>query len=129
MIHSLIDTVAKNGIVLLNISPKADGVIPEDQRAVLAELGDWLDRFGEAIYETRPWLTYGEGPTKEPEGGFQDAGEFLRLAYSAADVRYTPSKDGKTIYAILLGWPGGGRRSPSSHSPRANRGPAWPWRT
>jgi alpha-L-fucosidase len=108
VIHSLIDTVAKNGIVLLNISPKADGVIPDDQRAVLAELGDWLDRFGEAIYETRPWLTYGEGPTKEPEGGFQDAGQFLRLAYSAADVRYTRSKDGRTIYAILLGWPGAG---------------------
>ena len=108
VIHSLIDTVAKNGIVLLNISPMADGVIPDDQRAVLAELGDWLDQFGAAIYETRPWLTYGEGPTKEPEGGFQDAGEFLRLAYSAADVRYTRSKDGRTIYAILLGWPGAG---------------------
>ncbi len=106
VLHSVIDTVAKNGIVLLNISPKADGEIPADQRQVLKELGAWLGSHGEAIYGTRPWLTYGEGPTKEPEGGFRDERKFLELAYSAADVRYTRSKDGKTIYAILLGAPG-----------------------
>jgi alpha-L-fucosidase len=109
VIHSLIDTVAKNGVVLLNISPKADGVIPDDQQQVLKELGQWLDRFGAAIYQTRPWLTYGEGPTREPEGGFSASGRFLQLAYSAGDVRYTRSKDGKTVYAIVMGWPGAGK--------------------
>ncbi|QDV61902.1 alpha-L-fucosidase [Crateriforma conspicua] len=105
VVHALVDTVAKNGIVLLNISPMANGRIPDDQRQVLAELGEWMNVNGEAIYATRPWKAYGEGPTVEPEGGFKKHGEFLKLEYSAADVRYTQSKDGTTVYAITLGWP------------------------
>lgn len=105
VVHALVDTVSKNGVVLLNISPKADGTIPADQQQVLLELGDWMQINGEGIYATRPWETYGEGPTKEPEGGFSEAGKFLQLHYSAKDIRYTQSKDGKTLYAICLGWP------------------------
>jgi len=66
----------------------------------------WLGKYGEAIYETRPWYTFGEGPTKEPEGHFQNRQGFLKLKYSWKDVRYT-TKD-KIIYATLLGWPGEG---------------------
>jgi len=106
VIHALIDTVAKNGVVLLNISPMADGTIPDDQRKVLLELGDWLNLNGEAIYGTRPWQTFGEGPTVEPEGGFRDHGKFLKLEYSEKDIRYTQSKGGGTVYAFTLGWPG-----------------------
>ena len=69
-------------------------------------MGNWLDRFGEAIFDTRPWYTYGEGPVKEPEGHFRNREEFLNLAYSWKDVRYTTRGD--TIYATLLGWPGPG---------------------
>ena len=105
VIHALIDTVSKNGVVLLNISPMADGTIPEDQRKVLLELGDWLQKNGESIYETRPWVTFGEGPTKEPKGGFGARHEFLNLKYSDRDIRYTSSKDGKTLYAIQMGLP------------------------
>ena len=75
IIHALADTVAKNGIVLLNISPMADGSIPEDQRETLHGIGEWMKVNGEAIYATRPWMTFGEGPTKEPAGGFSDAQE------------------------------------------------------
>jgi len=106
VIHALADTVAKNGIVLLNISPMADGTIPEDQKNVLLELGDWMKVNGEAIYATRPWQTFGEGPTVEPEGGFSEHGKFLKLEYSEKDIRYTQSKDGRTVYAMTLGWPG-----------------------
>lgn len=102
VLHSLIDIVSKNGQLLLNISPKADGTIPENQRDVLLEIGEWLDINGEAIYGTRPWQIYGEGPTKLKEGpfeGFTDAG-----AYTYEDIRYT--QKGNNIYAIVLGWPG-----------------------
>lgn len=105
LVHGLIDAVSKNGVVLLNISPKADGSIPQDQRALLMGLGDWLRTNGEAIYSTRPWTIAAEGPTAEPAGGFEDHKKFLELEYSAADIRYTVSKDGKTVYAMTLGRP------------------------
>jgi alpha-L-fucosidase len=105
VLHVLIDIVSKNGQLLLNISPKADGTIPEDQRQVLLGIGAWLDRFGEAIYNTRPWVVSGEGPTTLAKGGgFADAAG--KLHYTPQDIRYTRSKDGKALYAIIMGWPG-----------------------
>lgn len=104
VIHALADTVSKNGVVLLNISPRADGIIPDDQREVLLEIGAWLDINGEAIYATRPWITYGEGPMREPEGGFEAHNEFLKLEYGPADIRFTQAKNREVLYAISLGW-------------------------
>lgn len=103
LLHVLIDIVSKNGVLLLNISPKADGTIPEEQQNVLLQMGEWLEKYGEAIYTTMPWYTYGEGPTKEPEGGFKQHQEFLKIEYSDKDIRYTTK--GNTIYALQLGWP------------------------
>jgi len=106
ILHILIDIVSKNGVLLLNVSPRADGVIPEEQQRVLLELGEWLSSYGEAIYGTRPWHTYGEGPTKEPESESGNRDAFLKLRYSKADFRYTQS--GSTIYAVQLGAPSPG---------------------
>jgi alpha-L-fucosidase len=105
LLHVLIDIVSKNGVLMLNISPKADGTIPENQKDVLLGIGKWLDQYGEAIYGTRPWYTYGEGPTREPEGHFRHHEEFLKIVYSSEDIRYT-TKD-NIIYALILGWPEG----------------------
>lgn len=102
VLHSLIDIVSKNGQLLLNISPMADGTIPENQKQVLLDIGDWLEINGEAIYGSRPWKVYGEGPTQLQEGQF--GGVTDADGFTAEDVRYT--RRGDIIYAIILGWPG-----------------------
>jgi len=105
ILHSLIDIVAKNGVYMLNIGPRADGTIPQDQVDILLDIGDWLDKYGEAIYATRPWYTYGEGPRKEAEQTGEDNDlSYYELQYSFEDVRYTTNDD--IIYGILLGRPG-----------------------
>jgi len=101
IIRTMADIVSKNGQLMLNISPKADGTIPDNQKQVLLEIGDWMNKYGEAIYDTRPFVDYGEGPTKMQSGGM-----FAKMqgGYNAKDIRYT--RKGNTVYAIVLGWPG-----------------------
>lgn len=99
VLHDFIDIVSKNGQLLLNLSPRYDGTIPDDQRAVLKDLGDWLRVNGDAIYGTRPWKIYGEGPTK-----MKGDGHFAKATnYTAQDVRFTTR--GEQIYATALGTP------------------------
>jgi alpha-L-fucosidase len=105
IIHQFIDRVSKNGNLLLNICPMADGTIPKEQQDILAAMGTFLKQFGTAIYETRAWTVYGEGPTKM--GGCSICAPSTG---TAQDVRYTVSKKGDILYAILLGWPGNGKQ-------------------
>ena len=72
---------------------------------ILLAMGAFLKQFGTAIYNTRAWAVYGEGPTKMGGGSFQQP-----IAGTPNDLRYTASKDGDAVYAILLGWPGNGRQ-------------------
>jgi alpha-L-fucosidase len=97
----LVDIVAKNGCMMLDIGPKIDGTLPEEGVEVLLGVGRWLSKNGEAIYGTRPWTVYGEGPTKNAGGPFSEEKE---KPYSAQDIRFTTKNN--TLYAILLGWPG-----------------------
>src|SRR5580698_8662079 len=103
VIEQLIDIVSKNGNLLLNIGPRSDGTIPEEVQSVLRDVGSWLKVNGEAIYGTRPWKIYGEGPTKVAAGSFHDTDT---AGYTAEDFRFTSK--GNTLYAIELGWPAGG---------------------
>jgi len=103
VVHQLIDIVSKNGNLLLNIGPRSDGTIPEEVQQVLLDVGAWLNINGEAIFGTRPWRTYGEGPTKVASGSFHDTDT---ANYAAEDFRFTTKND--VLYVIGLAWPTNG---------------------
>lgn len=103
IICDLVDIVSKNGSLLLNIGPKADGSIPYEDRAILLEIGEWLRYNGEAIYDSKVWRTYGEGPTKIEEGQFTDG---KSKSFTSEDIRFTVR--GSNIYAFVLAFPENG---------------------
>jgi alpha-L-fucosidase len=100
IVDDLVDIVSKNGSLLLNIGPRPDGTIPEPEEDMLRKIGGWLAVNGEAIYGSRPFAVFGEGPTAIVEGPF---GDTKRKAFTAEDVRFT-TREG-TLYAIVLAWP------------------------
>jgi len=103
VIHQLIDIVSKNRNLLMNIGPRSDGTIPDEVQQVLLDVGGWLNVNGQAIYGTRPWRIYGEGPTKVAAGSFHDVDT---TRYTPQDFRFTTKGD--VLYAIGLGWPTNG---------------------
>ncbi len=100
----LADIVSKNGNLLLNVGPKPDGTISEEETAILAEIGAWMRTNGEAIKGTRPWRRFGEGPTQVPEGMFSEGAV---PEFTPGDMRFTVK--GSHLYAIVLRCPDDGR--------------------
>ncbi len=85
LVHLFVDVVSKNGNLLLNVGPMADGSIPQNQAQRLRALGKWLDRNGAAIFNTRPWQ---RAESQTTQG----------LA-----IRFTQNSE--AVYATLLGTP------------------------
>ena len=100
----LIDIVSKNGNLMLNIPVRGDGSIDEDEQEFLRDFGAWMAVHGEAIYGTRPFTIYGEGPPDVI--GSHNFNELRSRPYTAEDIRFTCKGD--QLYAFALGWPSDG---------------------
>lgn len=97
IVQDLVDIVSKNGNLLLNVGPKPDGTITDEDAAVLRGIGKWLAVNGEAIYGAGIYRKPGEGPTATPEGQFSDG---IKKNYTSEDFRFTTAKG--CLYAIAL---------------------------
>lgn len=103
VVHQLVDIVSKNGNLLLSIPLRGDGTIDELEGQFLEGMARWMNVNGEAIFGTRPWKTFGEGPTVIKSGMFNEN----QVSFTPRDIRFT--KKGTTLYALVLGWPTDGQ--------------------
>ena len=95
--------VSKNGNLLLNVGPKADGSFADEDLSILRDIGNWLSANGEAVYHSKPWRYAAEGPTMETEGQFSDASA---PEYTPQDFRFTAGNG--CVYAACMRCPGNG---------------------
>lgn len=106
VVHMLADIVSKNGNLLLNVPVRGDGSIDDKEEAILEGIAAWMEINNKAIFATRPWKTFGEGPASDSPGlSAQGFNEGKGKPFTAEDVRYTISKDGQTLNAIVMGAP------------------------
>ena len=111
VVRMLADIVSKNGNLMLSVPLQRDGTPDTDEIEIVKTIGGWLKANGEAIYATRPWKVYGEGPSTEvaEKGQFGGQKDVQKAPFTAEDIRFTQSKDGSVLYAIVLDFPSDGR--------------------
>jgi len=121
VIPMLADIVSKNGNLMLSVPVRGDGSIDSDEVKIVSDIGAWLKVNGEAIYGTRPWKVFGEGPSTQSveKGQFDGQRDADTKPFTTEDIRFTQSKDGKTLHAIVLAFPADGKvtiKSLAEHS-------------
>ena len=111
VIPMLADIVSKNGNLMLSVPLQRDGTPDADEIKIVSDIGAWLKVNGPAIYATRPWKIYGEGSSTEAaeKGRFGGQTDVQKKPFTAEDIRFTQSKDGRTLYAIVLAFPADGK--------------------
>lgn len=109
VIHTLADVVSKNGNLLLSVPVRGDGTIDSAELAVVEGIATWMQQNSEAIFGTRPWKVYGEGPAMEAAAPLSAQGfnEGKGKPFGPEDIRFTTKGD--SLYAIVLGTPGDGK--------------------
>jgi len=97
LVADLMDIVSKNGCLLLNIGPRKDGIIPDDQKKTLLDIGKWLKVNGEAVYGASYYEIYGEGPTETATGHLSEG---KNKGFTQKDIRFTTNNG--ALYATVL---------------------------
>jgi alpha-L-fucosidase len=119
IIPLLIDIISKNGNLLLSVPVRGNGAIDEDEHKFLQDLASWVPKHGEAIYGTRPYTIFGEGPPEPIEQNFSEK----TRPHTSEDIRFT--RKGNMVYAFILAWPTDGKvrvktfRKGGEHAPAA----------
>jgi alpha-L-fucosidase len=127
VVPMLADIVSKNGNLMLSVPLQRDGTPDTDEIKIVSDIGAWLKVNGDAIYATRPWKVYGEGPSTvaAEKGRFGGQSDVQRKPFTAEDIRFTRTKNGKTLYAIVLAFPADGEVTVKS---LASNSELWPGR-
>lgn len=109
VIHMLVDIISKNGNLLLSVPMRGDGTIDDKELAILENIGKWMQINEEAIFCTRPWKIFGEGPVAEISNPLQAQGfnEGKHQPYTSEDIRFVTKGD--ILYAHVLAWPEDGK--------------------
>jgi alpha-L-fucosidase len=107
VIDMLVDTVSRNGNLLLNFPLRRDGTLDDEEKGILAAITDWMAIHADAIHGTRPWVMFGEGPGMVRNDPTVKYNESLRQDFVAADVRFTTR--GRDLFAFVMGVPEAGK--------------------
>ena len=102
IVYNVIDATAKGGNFMVSIGPDKNGLFHPKAIEAVESAGDWFRINGEAIFATRSWKVFGEGPTAS---ALLSSNKREVVSYKADDIRFTRSKDWRTLYAILMGIP------------------------
>ncbi|MBQ9672234.1 MAG: alpha-L-fucosidase [Prevotella sp.] len=114
VIRYIIESISRDGCAAINIPMKPDGSIEPACEQMLEEVGRWMETCGEAVYGSRAWTTYGEGPLDNNGHLRKLPGHALKqqhadFPFTPQDLRFTVGKSGD-LYAFCMRSPEAGQK-------------------